>query len=507
MILFLCWAVQICAQSDPVLLKIGDTPITRSEFEAAYHNYHSSPIYGKKSAKDYLSMYINDKLKVAEAKSLQLDTISTIRSIMSSYDRKQTIHFLLNQRINGILEAGGQREKVKNAQPVKILGIQIFRYIPQNCSKKEQEAIEQSVKALYAQLIADPQIDFAQYVERYSDDKNSFEIAEMETSPEFEQIVFSMQKGELSKPFITPQGIHIVQVLDRKTDSFYDTTDETAFVYKMKRLESARHTSFWNKMKDEHQYTPNQQNINELFKKGHTDGVLFSLNGENYTGADFREFAEGNPKGIQRQFDDYVAKQLFEYEVKLLDQQKEENSLLREEYRDEILLREINRQKIGSKVYDQAGLMAYFSVHKKKYRWKQPRFRGAVIHCRDWKIISEAKKLVKKQPAEKWESLINERFNNGPVVQVKVEQGLFAEGDNAFVDELIFKKGSAAPLPSYPFAGTIGKKSKTPERYEEVLDPLRKDYAEFLESLWMAHLHKTYRVEINEEVLKTVNNH
>lgn len=44
---------------------------------------------------------------------------------------------------------------------------------------------------------------------------------------EFEDTVFKMKPGEISRPFFTPQGIHIVKVLERKDIlPFEDVKDE-----------------------------------------------------------------------------------------------------------------------------------------------------------------------------------------------------------------------------------------------------------------------------------------
>ena len=66
------------AQStDPVLFKVGDTEITKSEFEYALNKNNTATGGNAKSAKEYLPMYIDFKLKVVEAKALGLDTLSS----------------------------------------------------------------------------------------------------------------------------------------------------------------------------------------------------------------------------------------------------------------------------------------------------------------------------------------------------------------------------------------------------------------------------------------------
>ena len=53
----------------------------------------------------------------------------------------------------------------------------------------------------------------------------------------------------------------------------------------------------------------------------------------------------------------------------------------------------------------------------------------------------------------------------------------------------------------------MGKKlKKGPESYEDVRETVVKDYLAVCEDAWLKDLKRKYKVEINQEVLKTVNN-
>jgi len=81
-------------------------------------------------------------------------------------------------------------------------------------------------------------------------------------------------------------------------------------------------------------------------------------------------------------------------------------------------------------------------------------------------------------------------------------------GDNPFVDKLVFKKPvDLSPMESYPFTVVVGQKEKGPDSYREVYEQLLADYQNFCENLWIKRLRASAKVEINQEVLKTVNNH
>ena len=115
---------------------------------------------------------------------------------------------------------------------------------------------------------------------------------------------------------------------------------------------------------------------------------------------------------------------------------------------------------------------------------------------------------MKKLPEEEWKDAIRLTFNTpASPATIRIEQGTFAEGDNVFVDKLVFKKGDFEPLKSYPFTVVLGEKKKGPESYHDIIPQLIRDYQNHLDALWTERLRASAKVEINQEVLKTVNNH
>mgnify|MGYP007003604333 FL=1 len=115
--------------------------------------------------------------------------------------------------------------------------------------------------------------------------------------------------------------------------------------------------------------------------------------------------------------------------------------------------------------------------------------------------------ILKQIPEEEWMDAIRLTFNAGDTPKVRAEQGLFAPGDNAYVDELVFKGKNATPVLSFPFTAVQGRKQKGPDSWQEVREPLVTAYRNYLETHWVAKLRAAGKVEIDQEDLKTVNNH
>jgi len=180
-----------------------------------------------------------------------------------------------------------------------------------------------------------------------------------------------------------------------------------------------------------------------------------------------------------------------------------------QEYHDGLLLYEISNREVWDKAAkDEAGLANYFNKNKKKYKWTEPRFKGIAYHVKDQADVKAVKNSIKKVPFDKWAETLRTTFNNDSTIRIRVEKGIFKEGDNALVDKEVFKKDTVVKvLPEYPIDAVYGKKLTKPQSYEDVKGLVTSDYQDELEKQWVAELRKRYTVSVDESVLKTVNNH
>ena len=189
--------------------------------------------------------------------------------------------------------------------------------------------------------------------------------------------------------------------------------------------------------------------------------------------------------------------------------QKAEKEKLIQEYYDGLLLYEMSNRMVWDKAAkDDAALATYFKKNKKKYSWSEPRFKGIAYHVKKQEDVDAVKNCVKKLPFDKWAEALRTQFNNDSIIRIRVEKGLFKQGDNALVDREIFKKDTTVTaVKDYPIDAVYGKVlKKNPEDYTDVRGLVVADYQDELEKIWVADLRRKYAVEINKEVLQTVNN-
>lgn len=105
-------------------------------------------------------------------------------------------------------------------------------------------------------------------VEQFSDEKKAFWVGWLQMPVEFEDIVFGLNAGEISRPFLTPQGIHIVKVLEQQEILPFERMKD-----KIIRCQTRRHgmdkgtRAFVDKLKKEYHYMPDKAGIDELLVK------------------------------------------------------------------------------------------------------------------------------------------------------------------------------------------------------------------------------------------------
>lgn len=504
-ILIYLFSINCFSQSDPVLVRINNDEFTRSEFEYYYSKHKENGPNAIISPEEYIKEFVNNKLKIAEAKSEGLDTNISLQSELNNYHRQLARQYISQETDNQPTE---QEILTPTGRNVLIEGYHIFKYLPQNTPVHEVNRVNARFDSLYTAIIRDSSLDFIELVEKYSDDKNLFTVTSLDIPEEFEKEVFSTQTDGISKPFFTPQGIHIVKIL-RRHDSALLSQGEYLRREQVRKnkFNKSHHTTPLDKIKKEYNFIPNKAALSELASTGKTQNILFTIDNRPYTMTEFALFSQDNPRGRKTQIEEFIAKSLYDYQLSQLNINNPEMNLQLTWYREKSLLNQINNLKIGDAQNNNIkSLQTYFNAHKKDYYWDLPRYRGIVVHCDSKRTGKKIKKQLKKIPQTQWVDFLNNNYNLSSQPKIIIEEGTYAVGQNDFVDKLVFKVGKFTPIKSHPFTIVMGEKIKGPESFEEISDIVAADYRNSLESSWIERLRKKSKVEINQEVLKTVNN-
>ena len=196
-------------------------------------------------------------------------------------------------------------------------------------------------------------------------------------------------------------------------------------------------------------------------------------------------------------------------EDSLLETKYPEFGNLMREYYDGLLFFEVSTKEVWDKAAnDETGLGKYFKKNRKKYKFDSPRCRGAVIHANSQENLDMMKNMLAGKHATDYKAVIEKELPKDSARVVRVEIGMFAIGDNAWVDKLIFNQGDGGQYrKGYDFVDVIGQVISAPETYKDVKAAVQNDYQKYLEEKWVKALRKKYKVSVDKKVLKTVNNH
>ena len=466
--MLLCGGMACAQVEDPVVMKVNGVPVTRSEFEYSYNKNNSAGVVDKKTVDEYVDMFVNYKLKVAAAIDAGIDTLPSFKQEFALYrDQEVRPAFADSTAILAEARAIYDMTKAHIGSRGLIKPAHILIYVEQKAPTAKYEEARRTADSLYSVLKGGA--DFAALACKYSQDpgsaKNGGELPWLQpgqTLKEFEDAAYALSPGEMSGVVKSPVGFHIILMKARKQLEPFDTLKPD--ILRFIEMRGIRESVI-------------DRNIDEVVKA--SDGKLSS--------------------------EDVV-----EQKAEELSAKDQDLKYLLQEYHDGLLLYEISNRTVWEKAArDEAGLEAYFKKNKKRYYWSEPRYKGMVYHVRQKADVKAVRKCVEDVPFSKWPDVLRSTFNNDSVLRVRVEKGIFKEGDNAFIDKMVFKKDVAVtPLKDFPIDAVYGKLlKKKPDSYEDVRGLVTADYQEMLEKRWVAELREKYPVEIYKDVLETVNKH
>lgn len=449
--------------SDPVLMTVNGKEVRRSEFEYAFNKNNSNLVEDGQTVEEYLPMYIDFKLKVAEAEALGLDTVASFREEYKRDRAQMAEDYLIDPNF---VENEAYRIYAKDSATIGKDGFLNLSHIVFVVKQKEDKAAVALAKAridsVYTMLQAGK--TFEETAAKFGIPARAlepFEIIRGQAYPEFEAVAFGLSDGEYSKPFESPAGFHVVRRLSTRPFGSFEEYKPAI----MNMLE--------------------QQNIRERARQ---------IRGQQLA----EEFGGG-----------LTPSQALALEDSLLESKYPEFGNLMREYYDGLLFFEVSTQEVWNKAQnDVAGIEKFFKKNKKKYKFETPRFRGAVIQATTQQNIDNIKSMIAGKSVSEYKSVIDANLPKDSMKNVRVEIGVFAVGDNAWVDKLAFGQGEGGKLrKGFTAVELEGRIIEKPETYLDVKGVVTNDYQKYLEEQWVKSLRKKYKVKIDKEVLKTVNNH
>ena len=210
------------AQENDVLMTIAGEQITKNDFLNVYNKNNrgasSIPEEKQKSEQellnDYLELYINFKLKVAEAKELGLDTSKSFISELAGYRKQLAQPYLTDKEVNDALLQEAYERKLKDIRASHILV-----KVNQNALPSDTLAAFNKISKLRKRILKGE--SFEEVAKLVSEDPSAKEnggdlgyFTVFQMIYPFESMVYSTKEGDISLPVRTRYGYHIIKVND-----------------------------------------------------------------------------------------------------------------------------------------------------------------------------------------------------------------------------------------------------------------------------------------------------
>jgi peptidyl-prolyl cis-trans isomerase SurA len=204
--------------TDPTLMTVDGKPVSRAEFEAIYKKNNKEASVTKEALDEYLELFINYKLKVREAESLGMDTITKFRNELDGYRKQLARPYLIDRELNDAL----MREAYDRSQQ-EVRASHILIQVAPDASPEDTLAAWKRLTALRERVMKGE--EFAAVAkglggsEDPSAQKNGGDLgwfSALQMVYPFENAAYNTPEGTVSQPVRTRFGYHIVKVTGRR---------------------------------------------------------------------------------------------------------------------------------------------------------------------------------------------------------------------------------------------------------------------------------------------------
>lgn len=380
---------------------------------------------------------------------------------------------------------------------------------------------------------------FESLAKQFSDDKSTSNkggalspfIGGQLGSEAFENVAFALENpGDISKPFKTEHGWHIVKLIRKKGIQPFEKV-ETELQNKVKRDSRSKliNTALVKKLMAKYNIVENKDALSyfesiigdDYVKQGWTvpedlkEGTLITIedndisfkNFANHLMATQRKYARKTVSAksiVDDEYNIYLESKVKKFHEENLEFENEEFAFVLKEYRDGLLLFDLMEQEVWNAASkDSVGLQNYYENNKSNYVWKD---RADAI------ILSSASKsnieAVKKQ-LEKGNSVENilTDINSKGKSNVLTTSDIFENGNQVLPKDFEFVKGISKIYQHNDAFHVILVKDVLPaatKTLEEARGNVVSDYQNYIEENWVRGLNDRYKVEIDTKVLKRI---
>ena len=225
LVLILSTITVLAQASDPVVMTVNGKDVRKSEFEYIYNKNNSENSIDKRSLDEYIVLFTNFKLRVAEAETQGMDTTAAFHRELNEYREQLARPYLTNLEADQklLLQSFQRAKELAEVSAIFIAYPQLesgmaFNVLPADTLETYKKTIQIRNKALKGEKFED-------LVKEYSFDERAKEgerpgylgwYSGLNLAPVLEDAIFTTEAGKITMPVRTNQGYYLIKVHDRK---------------------------------------------------------------------------------------------------------------------------------------------------------------------------------------------------------------------------------------------------------------------------------------------------
>ena len=404
---------------------------------------------------------------------------------------------------------------------------------------EKPEVAEKQIQEAYKQIMS-KKITFENAVKKYTEDAstketygvlNEFGVSEMVN--DFEEQCFALKNpGELSKPFMTEYGWHLVRLIEKIPVKGYEDSKDyikqrmvsDPRVNNLKGIAYSRILAKYKFTESPANLSPLMANIPDTFfmiknwvlkpMKATESNTLFSFAGKSFNMKDFSNYVNTNyntasskskKDAIDAMYAAYKEKVIWQMAKELLSAEDRSYSQLESEYMNGLLIFEIMDREVWKKALaDTLGSMKMYEEVKSNY-WFKDRFMLEGIKTKKTEgLDTYIQSLTGLSAKVVFEKIKQSKDSNEFVYYERtIERGDYPEIDKAMDAKAIsvqFKDEDKSSI----LAKVVKLLPPSIKPYSEIRGRIQNLYQNKLEKEWGASLRSKYPVKINNIELSKI---
>ena len=220
LLIFACSAQVFSQKKSDILLTIDDKPVYVSEFKRVYNkNLDLVKDESQKSVDGYLNLFIDYKLKIAEAYAQELNETKDYKKEFSKYRDQLSRNYIFEDKVTEDLAREAYERGLEEINADHILIMTSYEDTPQDTLKAYNK-----IRSIYEKAKSGE--SFEALAKQYSEEPNAKEsggklgyFTVFSLVYPFETMAYQTKVGEVSEIVRTRFGYHIIKVNDRRKRS------------------------------------------------------------------------------------------------------------------------------------------------------------------------------------------------------------------------------------------------------------------------------------------------